>query len=81
MGIQEIQKMADVRRSIPTVYGGLSRSQGHSPEEDYLKTYDRPVGRLRWLKPNPSRAGPIIAICDPVLVEIIGEEISKRMAK
>ena len=30
--------------------------------------------------PSPSRADPIIAISDPILVEIIGEEISKRMA-
>ncbi|MEE8115397.1 MAG: hypothetical protein V3T23_13715 [Nitrososphaerales archaeon] len=30
--------------------------------------------------PSPSRADPIIAIADPMLVEIIGEEISKRMA-
>ena len=30
--------------------------------------------------PSPSRADPIIAISDPMLVEIIGEEISKRMA-
>ena len=31
--------------------------------------------------PSPSRADPIIAISDPILVEIIGEEISKRMGR
>ena len=30
--------------------------------------------------PSPSKADPIIAISDPILVEIVGEEISKRMA-
>ncbi len=30
--------------------------------------------------PSPSKADPIIAISDPILVEILGKEISNRMA-
>ena len=31
--------------------------------------------------PSPSKADPIIAISDPILVEILGKEIRNRMAR